>query len=172
MFSKKKPSPETSGAPTYLGGGMKIDGKITGRKPIWMDGEVQGTIDCESEVVIGPSAKVQATIHAATIKVNGHIEGDLYASGRVEVLSQGRIQGNITNLPGSLIIHEGGVMEGQCLTASDNEIRKLMPEWNNQEPVQQKNSEKKIELELSANGKNSKEVSDPDTGKQALNAKK
>ena len=137
-----------------------------------MDGEVQGTIDCESEVVIGPSAKVQATIHAATIKVNGHIEGDLYASGRVEVLSQGRIQGNITNLPGSLIIHEGGVMEGQCLTASDNEIRKLMPEWNNQEPVQQKNSEKKIDLDLSSGGKNSTEVSDPDTGKQAPKAEK
>ena len=172
MFSKKNPPPETSGAPTYLGGGMKIDGKITGRKPIWMDGEVQGTIDCESEVVIGPSAKVQATIHAATIKVNGHIEGDLYASGRVEVLSQGRIQGNITNLPGSLIIHEGGVMEGQCLIASDNEIRKLMPEWNNQEPVQDKNSEKKIDLDLSAKGKDSTEVSDPDTGKQGLKAEK
>ena len=151
---------------------MKIDGKITGRKPIWMDGEVQGTIDCESEVVIGPSAKVQATIHAATIKVNGHIEGDLYASGRVEVLSQGRIQGNITNLPGSLIIHEGGVMEGQCLIASDNEIRKLMPEWNNQEPVQQKNSEEKIDLDLSAKGKDSTEVSDPDNGKQVLKAGK
>merc|ERR1712098_518365 len=144
----------------------------TGRKPIWMDGEVQGTIDCESEVVIGPSAKVQATIHAATIKVNGHIEGDLYASGRVEVLSQGRIQGNITNLPGSLIIHEGGVMEGQCLIASDNEIRKLMPEWTNQEPVQQKNSEKRIDLDLLAKGKDSTEVSDPDTGKQALKAEK
>ena len=172
MFSKKNPPPETSGAPTYLGGGMKIDGKITGRKPIWMDGEVQGTIDCESEVVIGPSAKVQATIHASTIKVNGHIEGDLYASGRVEVLSQGRIQGNITNLPGSLIIHEGGIMEGQCLTASDNEIRKLMPKWNNQEPDQQKNSEKKIDLDLSAKGKDSTEVSDPDNGKQVLKAGK
>ena len=151
---------------------MKIDGKITGRKPIWMDGEVQGTIDCESEVVIGPSAKVQATIHAATIKVNGHIQGDLYASGRVEVLSQGRIQGNITNLPGSLIIHEGGVMEGQCLIASDNEIRKLMPEWNNPEPVQHKNSEKKIDLDLSVKGKDSTEVSDPDNGKQVLKAGK
>ena len=172
MFSKKNPPPETSGAPTYLGGGMKIDGKITGRKPIWMDGEVQGTIDCESEVVIGPSAKVQATIHAATIKVNGHIEGDLYASGRVEVLSQGRIQGNITNLPGSLIIHEGGVMEGQCLIASDNEIRKLMPEWNNQESVQQNNSEKKKDLDLSAKEKDSTEVSDPDIGKQVLKAEK
>ena len=137
-----------------------------------MDGEVQGTIDCESEVVIGPSAKVQATIHAATIKVNGHIEGDLYASGRVEVLSQGRIQGNITNLPGSLIIHEGGVMEGQCLTASDNEIRKLMPEWNNQEPVQQKNSENKIDQDLSTKGENSTEMSESDTGKQALKAEK
>ena len=90
---------------------MKIDGKIIGRKPIWMDGELKGSIECESEVVIGPTAKIEATIKAATIKINGQVKGDLFASARMEVLSQGRIQGNLTNLPGSLIIHEGGILQ-------------------------------------------------------------
>ena len=43
---------------------MKIDGKISARKPIWMDGEMQGSIDCESEVVIGPTAKIKAISHS------------------------------------------------------------------------------------------------------------
>ena len=68
---------------------MKIDGKIIGRKPIWMDGELKGSIECESEVVIGPTAKIEATIKAATIKINGQVKGDLFASARMEVLSQG-----------------------------------------------------------------------------------
>ena len=133
MFNKKNPTPDIGGSPTYIGGGMKIDGKITARKPVWMDGEMQGSIDCESEVVIGPTAKINATIHAAIIKVNGQINGDLYASVRMEVLSKGKIYGNITNLPGSLIIHEGGIVEGQCLTKTEQEIIKLMPDWKSVE---------------------------------------
>ena len=137
MFNKKNTHNESAGAPTYLGGGMKIDGKITGRKPIWMDGEIQGTVDCESEVVIGPTANIQATIHASTIKVNGKIQGDLYATGRVEIMSQGKIDGNITNLPGALVIHEGGIMEGQCLTASDDKINEMMPDWSREQNQEQ-----------------------------------
>ncbi len=148
MFGKKNSTETKGSAPTYLGGGMKIDGKIIGRKPIWMDGELKGSIECESEVVIGPTAKIEATIKAATIKINGQVKGDLFASARMEVLSQGRIQGNLTNLPGSLIIHEGGIVEGQCLTTSKEEINKVMPPWINasglkqaKDPVKQGNTE-------------------------------
>ena len=55
----------------------------------------------------------------------------------MEVLSQGRIQGNLTNLPGSLIIHEGGIVEGQCLTTSKEEINKVMPPWINASSLKQ-----------------------------------
>ena len=102
-----------------------------------MDGELKGSIECESEVVIGPTAKIEATIKAATIKINGQVKGDLFASARMEVLSQGRIQGNLTNLPGSLIIHEGGIVEGQCLTTSKEEINKVMPPWINASGMKQ-----------------------------------
>ena len=128
MFSKKREESVSQSAPTYIGGNMRIDGKIWGRRPIWIDGEVKGIINCESEVLIGPTAKVQATIRAATIKVNGQVEGELYASERMEVLPQGFIRGNITNLPGCLVIHEGGVIEGGCLTASKVEVKSIMPE--------------------------------------------
>ncbi len=127
MFKKKPSTADSGNAPTYLGGGMRIEGKVTGQRPIWMDGQLEGTIHCESEVVIGPTAKIEATIHASIIKVNGEVKGDLFALDRMEVLSEGRIRGNITNLPGSLIIHEGGVVEGQCLTTSQKELEKLIP---------------------------------------------
>ena len=131
MFGKKNVTETKGSAPTYLGGGMKIDGKITAKIPIWMESELNANIEWKSEVVIGPTAKIEATIPAATIKVNGQVKGDLYASARMEVLSQGRIQGNLTNLPGALIIHEGGIVEGQCVTTSKEEIKKIMPSWIN-----------------------------------------
>ena len=61
MFGKKRDETVSQSAPTYIGGSMKIDGKIWGRRPIWIDGEVTGTINCESEVLIGPTARVKAS---------------------------------------------------------------------------------------------------------------
>ena len=107
---------------------MRIEGKIYGMRPIWIDGEVHGTIDSISEVIIGEFAKVDATIRAATIKVNGSVEGELFASNRIEIMAKGRVTGNITNLAGSLVIQTGGIFEGQCLTATEEKMKKLLPE--------------------------------------------
>ena len=41
MFGKDKKSPTVNSAPTYIGRGMRIEGKIYGMRPIWIDGEVQ-----------------------------------------------------------------------------------------------------------------------------------
>ena len=128
MFGKDKKSPATNSAPTYIGRGMRIEGKIYGMRPIWIDGEVHGTIDSISEVIIGEFAKVDATIRAATIKVNGSVEGELFASNSIEIMAKGRVSGNITNLAGSLVIQTGGIFEGQCLTATEDKMKKLLPE--------------------------------------------
>ena len=128
MFGKDKKSAIVNSAPTYIGRGMRIEGKIYGMRPIWIDGEVHGTIDSISEVIIGEFAKVDATIKAATIKVNGSVEGELFASNSIEIMAKGRVTGNITNLAGSLVIQTGGIFEGQCLTATEEKMKKLLPE--------------------------------------------
>ena len=128
MFGKDKKSAIVNSAPTYIGRGMRIEGKIYGMRPIWIDGEVHGTIDSISEVIIGEFAKVDATIRAATIKVNGSVEGELFASNSIEIMAKGRVSGNITNVAGSLVIQTGGIFEGQCLTATEEKMKKLLPE--------------------------------------------
>ena len=128
MFGKDKKSPVVNSAPTYIGRGIRIEGKIFGMRPIWIDGEVHGTIDSVSEVIIGEFAKVDATIRAATIKVNGSVEGELFASNSIEIMAKGRVSGNITNLAGSLVIQTGGIFEGQCLTATEEKMKKMLPE--------------------------------------------
>ncbi|MDG2065648.1 MAG: polymer-forming cytoskeletal protein, partial [SAR324 cluster bacterium] len=97
MFGNNNNESFKGGAPTYVGKGMRIEGKVWGKRPIWIDGEVKGTIDIGSEVIIGESAKIDATIRASTIKVNGFVEGELYASGKIEIMSKGRVHGNVTN---------------------------------------------------------------------------
>ena len=116
MFGKKDESTVKGDATTYIGTGVKIEGKLRCTGSIRIDGEIHGDIDCQSQVSIGPSAYIVATIHAATVTVNGRIEGNIFTSDQLEVLSAGHIAGNVSNPPGKLIIHEGAVIEGQCYT--------------------------------------------------------
>ena len=159
MFGKNKKSPAVNSAPTYIGRGMRIEGKIWGMRPIWIDGEVHGTIDSISEVIIGEFAKVDATIRAASIKVNGSVEGELFASNSIEIMSKGRVRGNITNLAGSLVIQTGGVFEGQCLTATEEKMKKLLPEQIPKLlPDESSGSVKKLESSQNIEDSNSEET--------------
>ena len=128
MFGNNNKESFNGTAPTYVGKGMRIEGKIWGMRPIWIDGEVKGTIDIGSEVIIGEPAKIDATIRALTIKVNGFVEGELYASGKIEIMSKGRVHGNVTNLAGCLIIHDGGIVEGKCSIANAEKMKSLLPQ--------------------------------------------
>ena len=128
MFGNEKKVPNTGSAPTYVGKGMQIKGKIWGVRPIWIEGEVQGSIDCATEVIIGEAGKVDAAIRASTIKVNGFVEGELIASSRIEVMAKGRVHGDIKCLAGCLIIHDGGILEGQCSIATEENMKNLLPQ--------------------------------------------
>ena len=128
LFGNGKKTSLGSSAPTYVGKGMRIEGKIWGVRPIWIDGEVLGTIDIESEVIIGENAKIDATIRASSIKVNGFVEGELYGSSRIEIMAKGRVRGKVTNLAGCLIIQDGGVVEGQCTIVTEEKMKGLLPQ--------------------------------------------
>ena len=128
MFGSDKKVPPPCSVPTYIGKGMRIEGKIWGTRPIWIEGEVRGSVDCDSEVIIGESGKVDATIRASIIKVNGFVEGELFASKQIEIMSKGRVRGNITNIPGSLVIHDGGIVEGKCSTETAEKMKNLLPQ--------------------------------------------
>ena len=62
LFGKDKKSLSANSAPTYIGRGMRIEGKIYGMRPIWIDGEVHGTIDSISEVIIGAVSYTHLTL--------------------------------------------------------------------------------------------------------------
>ena len=144
MFGKKSESTIKGDAPTYIGTGVKIEGKLRCTGSIRIDGEIHGDIDCQSEVWIGLSAAIVATIHAATLMVNGRVEGNLFTSDQLEVLSQGHIFGNLSNPPGKLIIHKGAIIEGQCFTYDPSKKLVETEEESGKEPKNIPIQDKKI----------------------------
>ncbi len=70
-------------------------------------------MESQSNVIIGENARVVANVAAFNITVAGSVEGNVKAIGRLEILSTGRVMGDVQ--AGSLLIEEGGVFHGQSL---------------------------------------------------------
>ena len=89
-----------------------IKGEISGSEDLYIDGEVQGSIDLSSgRVTIGPHGKISADVDAAEIVVRGKVKGALLGRERVEIGSTGEVHGNISTP--RISIGEGAQIHGK-----------------------------------------------------------
>jgi cytoskeletal protein CcmA (bactofilin family) len=132
LFRKGKIPPLTSGKiDNLVGANTSFDGVIKSDGNIRVDGILQGRIETAGNVIIGPSARVLADIVAHTIQVWGAVRGDINAQGRLEILPEGRVWGNVQVV--SLLIDEGGLFLGQCTMAGENIEPLTLPEPTEQD---------------------------------------
>lgn len=81
---------------TVIGRSVIIRGDVTGGEDLYLDGEIQGTVTLSSSrLTIGPNAHVLADLEVRDIVVHGHIEGNIQASGRVDLRQTAVILGDI-----------------------------------------------------------------------------
>ena len=95
----------------HLGVGTKIEGKLTFKGSVQIDGEIDGEVRADDTVIVGESARISARIEAATVICQGRVEGDIAATKRLELKAPASLNGNI-NTP-SLVIHEGVTFQGR-----------------------------------------------------------
>ena len=106
------PPAETIGAPASIGKSVQIRGEVKGSEDLLVDGVVEGTITLtESRLTIGPHAKVQANISARDVVVIGNLDGDIQATGRVELRAGANLKGDIH--AARLSIEENAVFSGK-----------------------------------------------------------
>jgi len=98
---------------TILGKGSAFDGKLTFEGTVRIDGEFSGEIRTKGTLVVGESARVTAQIDAATVVVEGRVEGDIRATELVDLRGTAHTVGTI-HCP-SLEIQRGAVFDGRCV---------------------------------------------------------
>lgn len=91
-------------------------GTLRSGATIRIDGNFEGQIETEQELVITEDAKVEATVHAASITVAGQLNGQINCQGRLEILPTGRVSGQID--AGKFVVHEGAFLGGQVRMTS------------------------------------------------------
>lgn len=102
---------------TYIGPDTRIEGTIVTAGSVRIDGEVDGDIRADADVIIGESGRVRAGIKAVNLVIAGTVVGQAHVSGRLEVLATGRLDGDAVMQ--TLIVEQGGVLHGTCRMGSE-----------------------------------------------------
>jgi cytoskeletal protein CcmA (bactofilin family) len=109
MFKKEE---DLSRLDTLIGNGTILEGTLTSRESICIEGTVRGKVLCEGSVIVGPKGRVDADIYAETVLVGGEVNGNIVSKSKLEITTNGKLRGDIKT--GSLIIAEGVLFEGKC----------------------------------------------------------
>ena len=118
LFGREKASPSEKienviGPTANFNGHFKADGGIR------IDGVFEGIVETAGNVIIGEEAKVMADITARNVSVAGVVKGNINATGRLEILSTGKVWGDIA--VASFLIDEGGLFRGQSVMQGEGE---------------------------------------------------
>jgi cytoskeletal protein CcmA (bactofilin family) len=99
-------------APARIGKTIVICGEVKGSEDLIVDGRVEGTMNLsESRLTIGPTANVAANLSAKDILILGQVQGNLVASGRVELRAGCQVEGDIRAL--RLAVEDNAVFRGK-----------------------------------------------------------
>jgi cytoskeletal protein CcmA (bactofilin family) len=125
-------STTTTADQATIGKSLVIKGEVTGSESLYIDGRVEGSISLAgNRVTIGRNGVVAANINAREIVVLGKVRGNITASDRVDIRSDGSLTGDV--VAARISIEDGAYFKGGI------DIRK------GGQPTQQKaNGEEKI----------------------------
>src|SRR5215207_7251795 len=98
------------GERTSFEGTLKSDGAVR------LLGAIQGEIHSKSTIYVEERARVTARLTAAQVTVAGHVDGQIFCEGRVEIRPTGHVTGEIN--AGALIVQEGAYFEGNSKMAT------------------------------------------------------
>ncbi len=139
MFGDKKstqkpaaPVPPANGKPaapvtllTVVGDHARMEGKFDIADSIQIECEVGGELNVGSKLVIGEKGVVNANVQTVDAIVMGHYEGNMVATGNVEITETGRVSGNIQT--DSLVISKGGFFNGNVTKMHGTAARQVIP---------------------------------------------
>ena len=94
-----------------IGKSLVIKGEVTGSESLYIDGRVEGSINLSgNRVTVGRNGIVNANISAREIVVLGKVRGNLQASDRVDIRTEGSLTGDV--IAARISIEDGAFFKG------------------------------------------------------------
>ncbi len=89
---------------------MTIKGEIRSREELFVDGEVEGTVESQSLLTVGPNGKVRANVKAREVIVFGSVRGNVDVTEKIAIRDKGSVIGDIKTA--GISIDDGAYFKG------------------------------------------------------------
>jgi cytoskeletal protein CcmA (bactofilin family) len=94
-----------------IGKSLVVKGEVTGSESLYIDGKVEGAINLPgNRVTVGRNGQVAANISAREVVVLGKVRGNINASDRVDIRSEGSLTGDV--IAQRISIEDGAFFKG------------------------------------------------------------
>ena len=96
----------------HIGKSVIIKGELSGSEDLYVDGQVEGSIELSgNRLIIGPHGQVRAKVNAKGVIVQGKLDGNILAGERVELTKSAIVVGDIATQ--RVAIEEGAYFKGK-----------------------------------------------------------
>ncbi len=96
----------------HIGRSVMVKGELSGSEDLFIDGQVEGTIELKgNSLIIGPYGQVKANVNAKDVTVQGKLEGNIQASQRAELKKSAVAIGDIVTQ--RVAIEDGAYFKGK-----------------------------------------------------------
>jgi len=120
MFGNKKNTNDnshataasSSSAINTLVAGTHIEGSITAKSDIRIDGFIDGNLNCSGKLIIGPEGRVEGESICQNAVIEGTFRGKLNVKDTLDVRENATVVGDIKT--GKLLVQTGAVFNGNC----------------------------------------------------------
>jgi len=83
-------------AKTTISNSTKINGDIKAKEHLIINGTITGNIDIRDyNLFLGPAGRIEGEVRAQNVRIRGHMQGDIIASGKIEIGKEANFTGEI-----------------------------------------------------------------------------
>jgi cytoskeletal protein CcmA (bactofilin family) len=81
---------------TSISSTTSIVGDIKAEEHLIINGSVKGSVEIKNHnFFLGPKGRLQGKIHGQNVKIRGHMKGEIFAGGKVEITNEAKFSGKI-----------------------------------------------------------------------------
>ena len=104
---------------TILGNGSAISGDIKVNGFVRIDGDIDGNLETDGNVIIGEHARIRGDVKAKSIIIGGIILGNIHALESAKVLSEAAVIGDI--ISHKVQIDDQALFHGHCISIKNED---------------------------------------------------
>ncbi len=124
MFNHKQTkAPSTDKIETIIGTGTSVHGNLNANGTIRVDGQINGEIHAEGDIIIGATGHVTGIVRGRNITIAGRLDGNADAEGLLHLASTAVVKGDI--VVDTFTVEEGAKYKGSCQMKYDNDSKEM-----------------------------------------------